>query len=219
MRIAADGQTVLYRETTFDKRHLRYTSLNSLDLATSKREQLVKPTRDLQGLTVQGNTVTTVNKGAAKSRAIGKGKTASDLPVLSINNRHLMLTRHGQTIDFSPNGQDKSYLWPSVSPDGKRALYCVAGMGAFVCDINGGEPRYLGRYHAPKWYDDRTVVAMDDRDDGHVVISSAIVAITLDGTVQVLTSDDLVAMFPQVSAIRIAFSTPEGDAYIINLKK
>ena len=69
------------------------------------------------------------------------------------------------------------------------------------------------------WYDDNTVVGMLDLDDGELVYASTIVAATLDGTTQVLTDESTIAMYPHAAAGKIAFSTPAGEAYIINVTK
>ena len=44
-------------------------------------------------------------------------------------------------------------------------------------------------------------------------------AATLDGTTQVLTGDETVAMYPHATAGKIVFSTPAGEAYMINVTK
>lgn len=79
----------------------------------------------------------------------------------------------------------------------------------------------LGLVRAPQWYDNNTVVGMQDVDNGEFILSSKIVAVTLDGTMQTLTGDDIIAMYPYASAAsgKIAFSTPAGEAYIINVAK
>ena len=58
-------------------------------------------------------------------------------------------------------------------------------------------------------------------DDGITITSSSIVAKNLDGTEQTLTSDNMIAIFPQVAskAGKIAFSTIDGEIYIINFTK
>ena len=147
--------------------------------------------------------------------------SAKNAVVLSINNRQLMISRNGKTSNLSPNGKDKSYLWPSLSPDGTKILYYVGAEGAFVCNLDGSHVKPLGMMRAPQWWDDSTVVGMYDQDDGEFVYASRIVATNLKGDKQTLTPDSLIAMYPKVSAQtgKIAFSTPEGKAYIINVTK
>jgi hypothetical protein len=60
---------------------------------------------------------------------------------------------------------------------------------------------------------------MDCTDDGEVFTSSQIVVLDLNGTKQVLTGDDVIAMYPLPATGKIAFSTPTGEAFIINLNK
>lgn len=219
-QISQDGNTVVYRENSFTANHLRKVALNSKNLATGEVTNLVAPTRDLQGVAVEGSTANVVNKGKFSAKGLN-GAKAVKAPVLSINNRQLMITKDGKTSVFSPNGQQFSYIWQSVSPDATKALYFVCGVGAFVCDLDGSNIKSLGLVRAPQWYDNNTIVGMQDKDNGEFILSSKVVAVTLDGTMQTLTSDDVIAMYPYASPAtgKIAFSTPAGEAYIINVNK
>ena len=218
VKISPNGQTVVFREGSFNNKHLRLSALKSVNLATGTTQELVKPTRDLQGYAVDATSVGSVNKGKFTKKAIGTAK-AQNLPVLSINKGQLMITVNGKTRNLSPNGTGFSYLWPSLSPDGTKVLYYQAAHGAYVCDLDGGNVRKVGRMRAPVWYDDNTVVGMMDMDDGEFIYASTIVAATLDGTTQTLTGDDTIAMYPHAADGKIAFSTPAGEAYIINVTK
>jgi hypothetical protein len=71
---------------------------------------------------------------------------------------------------------------------------------------------------AAQWYDNNTLVAMYDQDNGHYITASAIVAYTLDGKVQVLTTPDMIAMDPFAAKGKIVFTTIEGDTYLMNVK-
>lgn len=217
---AQGGSAVVFREDSYTPQHLRMTSLNSVDLATGKRQVLQAATRNLQGVRLGSGGATVVNKGKAKAMSLAGGKAQAQ-PALSISNGQLMLTKGGKTTVFSPSGRQYSYIWPSLSPDGQKVLYYVCGVGAFVCDLNGGNIRSLGVLRAPKWWDDNTVVGMNDKDDGEVVVSSSVIAATLDGKRQTLTGDTVIAQYPKPApqAGKIAFTTPSGEAYIINLSK
>ena len=218
VKISPDGQTVVYRESTFNNKHLRQSSLKSVNLTTGATQQLVKPTRDLQGYSVDATSAAAVNKGKYSSKAIGAAK-AQKVPVLSIDKGQLMITINGKTRQLSPNGTQFSYMWPSLSPDGTKVLFYQAAHGAYVCDLDGSNVRKVGQMRAPVWYDNNTIVGMMDKDDGEFIYASTIVAATLDGATQVLTDDATIATYPHASAGKIAFSTPAGEAYIINVKK
>ena len=197
VEISADSKEVTYREVTYAKDKSRLTSLVRQDLATAKKSTLVKSTREMHQARVR--------------RAIA--------PIVSIQNGELVLTVGTVTKVLSPNGQGLSYLWPSVSPDGSKIVYYVSG-SVWVCNVNGTNPQRIGKFRAPQWYNNNVVVGMNDQDNGHYVISSEIVAYTLDGEKQVLTNNTIMAMYPYVSAdgSKIVCSTPVGEAYLINLK-
>jgi len=220
-RVSPDGKRVVYRENSFTSGHLRMVSLRSINLGSGQSRELVAPTRNLQGVGINNQAALPVTRGQVSAKGFeGKVSDKSGV-VLSINNRQLMISRNGKTRNLSPNGKDKSYLWPSLSPDGTKILYYVGAEGAFVCNLDGSNVKSLGMMRAPQWWDDATVVGMYDQDDGEFVYASRIVATNLKGDKQSLTPDSLIAMYPKVSAQagKIAFSTPDGKAYIINVTK
>ena len=206
-RVSPDGKRVVYRENSFTSGHLRMVSLRSINLGSGQSRELVAPTRNLQGVGINNQAALPVTRGQVTAKGFeGKVSDKSGV-VLSINNRQLMISRNGKTRNLSPNGKDKSYLWPSLSPDGTKILYYVGAEGAFVCNLDGSNVKPLGMMRAPQWWDDATVVGMYDQDDGEFVYASRIVATNLKG-------DKLSAQ-----AGKIAFSTPDGKAYIINVTK
>ena len=198
VEISADSKNVTYREVTYAADHSRMATLVSQDMATAQKTTLVKSTRDMQ---------------RARSRQAVS-------PVVFIQNGELMIIVGTMSKVLSPNGQGRSYLWPSLSPDGTKVLYHLAGNGTWVCNVDGTNAKRIGSFRAPKWYNNNVVVGMNDLDNGHVVTSSEIVVYTLDGKNQVLTNNAIMAMYPYVSADgkKIVCSTPNGEAYLINLK-
>ena len=196
VQISKDGQEIVYRETKFDKQGLRKNDVIRLSLATSKTATIAKAQRDMKAM---------VNTGANVS--------------VSINDRKIVLNKNGKNIILAPNGSNESYIWPSVSPDGTKLCYYVCGNGCWVANLDGSGKQYIGRdCRAAKWYDNNTLVAMADEDDGHFTTASAIVAYTLDGKKQVLTNGSMVAMYPYAAENLIVFSTLEGKTYMLNVK-
>lgn len=220
-RVSPDGKRVVYRENSFTSGHLRMVSLRSINLASGQSRELVAPTRNLQGVGINNQAALPVTRGQVTAKGFEGKVSDKNGVVLSINNRQLMISRNGKTRNLSPNGKEKSYLWPSLSPDGTKILYYVGAEGAFVCNLDGSNVKPLGMMRAPQWWDNATVVGMYDQDDGEFVYASRIVATNLKGDKQSLTPDSLIAMYPKVSAQagKIAFSTPDGKAYIINVTK
>ena len=204
--------------------------LQSMNLASKKVTTISKA--DGAGYNVQissnGNQIVyrEVTLDATKSRLsnivrvdLAAMVADADRPSFSIKDRQLMMTKNGKTIVFSPNGQQYSYHWASLSPNGKKVSYYISSVGCFVCDINGKNIQFIGHnILAPVWYNDNILVGCDTKDNGEVVLESVIVAYSLDGKKQVLTNGEQIAVFPQAANGKIAYSTSEGEIYIMNVK-
>jgi len=217
VQISADGNTILYKKNEFVK-NLRHSSLVSYSRQTGKQQQLVAPTRE--DLT---------SRFAANKPQFVKGKTlvaknitrTESTPVICIEDQKMVLyTSAGRTV-ITPNGTQASYIWPSISPDGKNIAYTVAGNGSFVCKIDGTSPVSIGKLNAPRWINNQWLVGMDDKDDGQKLISSTIVAVTRDGKMRqtLPTPADKNAMYPVASTdgSRIAFNTDKGELYLLTI--
>lgn len=218
-KIGHNGHDLVYQEVTVGPDHLLRRGVKTIDLRTSMVKTITPPTRELQGFDMPDGFVAAVVSDEVKSPSIAP--TAIVRPIVSNRNLKLLLTTDGVTRQFTPNGNQYNYIWASISPSGKRVLYYVSELGCFTCNLDGSDMVKLGELRAPQWLDDNTVVGMRDHDDGITITSSTIVAKTLDGTEQTLTSDDMIALFPQVAsrAGKIAFSTMQGEIYIINFTK
>lgn len=88
-------------------------------------------------------------------------------PTVSIENLKMRITDGEKSYVLAPNGDDTSYFWASVSPDGKHIVYVTSKYGTFVCDIDGQNVRSLGRMNAPKWLDNNHVSGMQEFYKGH----------------------------------------------------
>ena len=196
VQISKDGQELVYRETKFDEQGLRKNDIVRLDLATAKTATVAKAQRDMMAMVSTGSNVS-----------------------VSINDRKIVLTKNGKNIVLAPNGSRESYIWPSISPDGTKLCYYVCGNGCWVSNLDGSNAKFIAHdCRAAQWYDNNTIVAMADKDNGHYVTESAIVAYTLDGKKQILTYKTMIAMFPYVAENAIVFSTDEGETYMLNVK-
>ena len=196
VKIAQDGSQIVYREVTLDATKSRVSNIIRHDLAANKAQVVAKQQSHLAAM------VADVNR-----------------PSFSVQDRQLMMTKNGKTIVFSPNGQQYSYHWASLSPNGQKVSYYISAVGCFVCDIDGQNIQFIGHNcYAPVWYNDEIIIASDTKDDGHVVTESVIVAYDLKGNKQVLTNGDHIAVFPQATEGKIAYSTSEGEIYVMNVK-
>lgn len=195
VQVAEDGQEIIYRETKIEN-NLRTNNIVRMNLYDTKRSVIAYSQRNLKKM-VLSNYATSV----------------------TIEDQKIVLMQNGKETILTPNGEQLSYIWPSISPDGKKLCYYVSGEGCYVSNIDGSNPQYIARdCRAAKWYNNNTLVAMADEDDGYFITASSIVAYTLDGQYQELTSKDLLAMYPQVSSGKITFSTIKGETYLLNVR-
>lgn len=220
LSFTADGNTVLYRESSYTADHRRLVSLNAFDVLTGASRQLLEPSRSLQGFAVQGAMAVAVDNGRIKAKSLNNNTVTSAAPVLSIDRGNLCITRDGVTTVLNPLGERcNSYLWESISPDGNRILAFGVGSGAFTCNLDGSDVRMLGMIRAAVWYGDNVVLGMDSRDNGIVNVYSRIMAVPADGgDMQAVTPEDTIALFPSAAPGKIAFTTPDGEMYIVNVK-
>lgn len=218
--LSNDGKTVVYRQSVF-KNRLRYNTVKGLDLTNKKTKTLVRESRNVTAFSVAEGTAIALEKGKLKKKHFS-GKKISDPTVVSIESGNLMLTKDGRTLKFNPKGETR-YLWPSLSPDGKKVLFAIPenGMVAYVCDLNGNNLTRIGRMSAPKWMGNDWVVGMDDKDNGEVYTESKIVAARVNGAdYTTLTDGQNICMYPTATldATKIVYNTTDGQIRLMTVK-
>lgn len=232
--LSSDDAVVAYREVSYDATHRRYSAARAANLRTGEETEVMAPSRDLCAVAVDGNVATAI-MGADRispRRVISRGDTdkvsdprrISAQPVLAIDRGQLTITVGDNTRVLSPCGTEgTSYIWPSLSPDGTRVMFYLVGGGIYTCDLDGGNLKFVSDLRAPVWYDDDTIIAMNDIDGHDTQESSTLVAVRLStGEQQVLCGgNDLIAMYPQASdkAQAVAFTTAAGAPYLLHLTK
>ncbi|MDR2358971.1 MAG: hypothetical protein LBD87_04110 [Prevotellaceae bacterium] len=217
VRISADESVILYKKTEL-RDNRRYTSLYQYALASREAVKIADATREKITPAFANNKPVYV-EGAKLMK--GGAASAEIAPFINIEDQKMALYRSGKKTILTPNGADASYFWASVSPDGKRIVYTVAARGTFVCNLDGSNVVSLGKLNAPAWLGNRWVVGMNDKDNGDVIISSEIVAATIDGkTRQTLATPQVkIALYPAASpdGKRIAFNSNEGEIYLLDI--
>lgn len=220
-KITDDGRHVVFFRPVYKDKY-RYVSLVSADIADGSESTLVAPTRHLNsGMSVAGSTVNAVADGKALTFDLD-GSAPQTAPVASIDYGHLAVTVDGNTSAIDPFGR-ASYLWPSISPDGKRVVWRLSGYGTYTSAPDGSDIRLAGDYMMPVWAGNDVVIGVDERETtAQALWSSALVAVDINtGEAQRLTPADIIATGPSVSADgrRLSFNTTDGRLFILDIER
>ena len=140
-------------------------------------------------------------------------------PTVSIQDQKMLVTDGENAYVLAPNGDDASYFWASVSPDGKHLVYVTARYGTFVCDINGDNVRSMGRMNAPKWLDNNHVAGMQEFYKDHDEIDYVrYISRSIDGKVTRDLTQKEQTNFIQLEETRLAMEKQRQAARLISRK-
>jgi Tol biopolymer transport system component len=215
--ISDDGQKIAYRRTTSAEGQLtRIQEVVEIDLQSLSKKVVDKgnaistPVFDknrvttVEGISEQKNTTVPLN---------------DQVTVLGIEDTKIALLQNGAKIIFDPLNGGR-YIWPKLSPDGLNIVAVDMERGAFISDLNGRNIFKIGKCNAPQWLrSGNWIIGMDDRDDGHRIIGSDIIAISKDGKTRIRLTDTvtMMEMFPAVSPVenKIVVSTAAGELLLM----
>ena len=196
VQISQDGKQLAFSEMVINADRSITHNIHQVNMVESKTQMLANHQADLSNLRLAEANVSLINVDC-----------------------QVYLIKNGKRIHIAPQGDEYTYIWQSLSPDKTKICYYVSELGCYVCDLNGQNSQFIGYdCRAAQWYDNNTLIGMYDLDDEHRTVASRIVAYTLDGKYQILTGPDMIAMYPFATDGKIAFSTVEGKAYIMNVK-
>lgn len=195
VQISRDGQEIVFAERTYNADRTSTTNYVHANLNNQTKALLTDKH--------------TAHAAVAKSDV-----------VLTNENGTMYLHRNGKRVVVAPFGtEDRIYIWTSLSPDKSKICYHLGGMGTYVCDLDGSNNRLIGRdLLTPQWYDNNILVGTHERDNGQFVLAAFVVAYTLDGKVQILTNNEMIAMEPYTANGKIVFATAEGKTYMMSVK-
>lgn len=218
-----DGKKVYYRENS-TRGLQKYSNLNEYRLSKRKNIVIERNKRSVSPVQVVSNRIVySVNNAPKKSRISGMKalKSAQPETYICIEDLKIVLYQNGERKVLPLNG-DGNYIWASLSPDRQKILYNFNGRSTYIADLAGNVLTNLGRINAPKWLNDNWIVGMNDKDNGHEVVSSDILAVSADGKIRknLTNTDDQMEMYPEVSTDgkRIVFHNTKGEIFSMDLE-
>lgn len=224
--VSKDGSAIVYR-----------TSREGAD-GQARRQQIIE--KNIQSneeiiiaegdnlttpLSVSENAVTYAHENnfqvASASAELSQRPAVPAGPVVNSGDDCMMLYINGQTKKLAPLGAG-SYIWTSVSPDGTRLLFTVAGKGTYISDLQGKILTELGYANAPVWSPDGKYIAyMVDKDNGTNYTSSDIYVVSSSGENRQKLTDtaNIIEMYPQWGdSSHLLFHSDDGSIYSMKLK-
>ncbi len=217
-QFSTDNSKVFFRKTIFENNR-RFNAVQSYDLKTKANNELLAPQRLLNKIYPLNNGVIAFS-GKNILRATVTKSNATPV-VVSANEDLKIMLYNGKISYINPlNMPETRYIWVSLSPNSKKILFTAAGKGTYICDLNGKILSSLGSVNAPVWFNNDYVVAMEDKDDGHRVISSKIVLISVAKKTKTdISTTNKIAMYPTASgkANRIAYHTENGEIEVVDV--
>ncbi len=131
--------------------------------------------------------------------------------------RTITLVKNGVSKSISPIADAHSYLWASLSPDGKRLLFVEPFEGVFIADADGKNPvKIADKGDFPAWVDDTTVTYIVSHDDGYVILDSSLMVYDLnDKTTEKLTDETILVGESTAAAGYVIYSTLDGKLFML----
>jgi Tol biopolymer transport system component len=218
--VSSDSRQIAYRRTlNADKPLNRTQEIVLMDLSDNS-SSIIEKGNDLSIPVLNNTSVVYSSNNKIKNIASLK---STGIKVLGIENTKIVLNKNGEKLLFDPLGNG-SYIWPSLSPDGKKLLAYDMSIGTFICDIDGKNILKLGRKNYPQWTrDGKWIIYMNDKDDGHNVLSSDIFAVSpvTKKTVQLTNTNNIIEMNPSCSPVenKITYNTLSGEIYILSYEE
>lgn len=219
--VSPDGSRIAYRRTVYNKKgQTRKQEIVVKSLLTGA-VSVVASGSDVSQPIFSQNSVVYSTQG--KTKNLSPSKSVSEIRILGIENTKIALNRNGKKELLDPFGNG-SYIWPSLSPDKKKIVVYEMDRGAIICDLDGRILTRLGKRNAPSWTrSGKSLVYMNDKDDGHQILSSELYAISLDGriNIQLTFTDKVIELHPQCSPTesKIVCSSYDGELFVLTYEE
>ncbi|MDD8018248.1 MAG: hypothetical protein PHP42_07730 [Bacteroidota bacterium] len=219
--LSEDGSKIAYRRTIGDVSQLSRRQESVIQNLSTQTEEVIESGSSVASPVFINNmplTMGTVKKSGQTTTPIQQQTI-----VLGIEDTKILLLQNGDRVTLDPFGNGQ-YIWPVLSPDKSLLVAVEMERGAFICDVTGKNIQRLGKCNGPSWTrDGKWIVGMDDRDDGHRILSSDIIVVSVDGKQKFTLTENLdaMAMFPHCSSVenKIIFTTDKGEVYMMTYEE
>jgi Tol biopolymer transport system component len=230
-RWSSDGHKILARPVLTEQ-NKRYHQVKLYDVPTGDEKVLLSKTRSMKGLPVwieeERKVAITIN-GEIKRVETGmqslKGERLKHGKAVKFGEMVISVSSEMEAEEVSFSQFEGRYIFNRrVSPNGRKIVFEVNGLGLFVSHVNGTDLKHLGFGEHASWMpDNRYVIVTIVEDDGYNITSGNLFSVdTVTGEYHPLYHGDaVVALKPSVApdGKKILFDNLiDGSIYLLNIE-
>jgi hypothetical protein len=218
-QFSPDDKSIYFRKTTFVNNR-RFNGIFGFYIIDNTQKELLKPQRFLNRIQPLTSGVMAFAGNALLKATVTK--TITPKSYVSADDQLRIVVYDGNNIQYlNPlKMEEPRYIWVSLSPDNQNILFTALGKGTFICNLKGKILAELGNLNAPAWVNNKLVTGMEDKDDGHQIISSRIVVKDYaSGKSSVISLPGQIALYPTAAtkSNKIAWQTNNNEIEIVEI--
>lgn len=220
-----DGSSVLFRVNEYSEKGIRIAQKIIKKNIETNEQRIIETGRHLSSPKVlAGNEIAYTKEDNMMIKAESGSRNITEPgAIVFIENTKLVYYSGGVKKVLAPLGDEEHYIWPSLSPDGKKILFTVTGKGTFITDLNGKILVDLGTARYPRWSPDgKWISCMVDKDNGVVITSSELFVVSADGKrrYQLTDTKDEIEMYAEWAntTSSLVYHSDAGQIFIMKLK-
>ncbi|MEN8115488.1 MAG: DPP IV N-terminal domain-containing protein [Bacteroidota bacterium] len=227
---SADSKTILARPVEIEN-DTRYNVIKLYDIETKQETEIIGKSRSLRRLPVWSdndsrvavlidNNLEIINSGKPQLKS-ANGKITKAL----VFGGELTSSTEAAEKPVSFKKFEGRYIFNSeTSPDGKKIVFQVSGLGLYVSNIDGTDLKHLEYAEQASWMpDNKFIIATNVKDDGMVITAGELSAINVESgaSFPLMINETIIALNPSVSpdGKKILFDNPtDGAIYMMEIK-
>jgi Tol biopolymer transport system component len=223
-----DGTTILARPVVMEN-NVFYHQVKTYDTQSGESREIIGSTRKISGLPVwndNGAEIAVLSDNKTVSFKSGKPalKSAKKTKTLDFGGALISAENPAKPTVKFPQFEGRHVFNAVVSPDGKKVVFQVNGLGLFVANTDGSNLRNLGFAEQASWMPDgKFIIATTVKDDGKIITSGKLSSINIETgeSTPLISNQEVIALRPSVSpnGKKVVFDNPlDGSIYILEIK-
>ena len=224
---SSDSKTILSRPVIM-KGDKRYSQIAIYTVSNNNKDVLIDNSRDIKSLPVwidgDARVAVLTNDGLKKINSglsvLNKKSTIDKTELLGRN-----IVKTNKPISIENSKFKGRYIFNLVqSPNGKKLVFQVSGLGLYVSKADGSELKYIGHGEQASWMpDNKNIVVTNVKDNGEIITGGelGVINVITGENISLLSEQKYIALNPSVSpdGKKILFeNASDGAIYVLELE-